>query len=215
MDGNPIDPIPLERAVNEAWERLAGNAGLNVKEYILDVDHDRSPELQRDRREYVERLEELRKEAQLRVWGLTLIGELRAWTGEGEDWKRPTEKVLRSRLTSARDEPSGLYVDRQDVAAVLAARWPDEFARTHTERTRIDGRVRGPIKRGRPPGSGSYEADDAPLLLEMAELIKARIARSPNAAAQIVAERAPGASFESKVKRLRDAYMKSHLSNGD
>jgi hypothetical protein len=62
--------------------------------------------------------------------------------------------------------------------------------------------------RGRPRGSGSLADDDAPLLKEMLDLIASGRARSPNAAAEAVAGRAAGGgSFESKVKRLRDAFM--------
>jgi hypothetical protein len=211
LNGDPIDPISFERAVKEAWERLAAYAGLNLNEHVLGADEEQSPELEAERREREERLGELREEAQLRVWGLTLIGELRAWTVEGEHWKRPTEQVLRARLTRANDEPSGLYVDRQQVAAVTSARWPDEFGdMASTATVTIDSRASHLVKRGRPPGSGSYEADDAPLLVEMAVLIAKGKARSANKAAEMVADGAPGASFASKVKRLRDKFLATH-----
>ena len=207
MDGDPVDPISFERAVREAWDSLAAQAGVNLRAHQLSADDEQSPELQAERRDRDERLGTLREEAHLRIWGLTLIGELRAWTAEGEVWKRPTEQVLRDRLTRANDEPSGLYIDRHEFAALTSARWPEEFGDIHsTAWAKNDPRPRRDVKRGRPLGSGSYEVDDGPLLLEMAELIKTRRARSPNAAAQMVADRAPGASFESKVKRLRDAF---------
>ena len=214
MDGEPVDPISFERAVREAWESLAAHAGVNLRAHQLNADNEQSPELQAERRERDERLGKLREEAHLRIWGLTLIGELRAWKAEGEDWKRPTEHVLRTSLTRANDEHSGLYIDRQEFAALTSARWPEEFGGIHSaaEATN-DPRPRRDVKRGRPPRIGSYEKDDAPLLIEMDELIQKGKARSPNAAAREVADRAVGASFDSKVKRLRDAY-KVQFRNG-
>lgn len=65
-----------------------------------------------------------------------------------------------------------------------------------------------PRRRGRPAGSGTYDMHDAPLLDEMASLLTSGAALSPNAAALAVADRAfGGGSQDSKVKRLRDAYL--------
>jgi hypothetical protein len=65
----------------------------------------------------------------------------------------------------------------------------------------------GKRRRGRPKGSGSYEAVDEPLIDEMREAIEANPAVSPTAAAACVADRAPGGGTpESKVKRLAQRY---------
>jgi hypothetical protein len=65
-------------------------------------------------------------------------------------------------------------------------------------------------KRGRPPGSGSLERADEPLLQEMHQLIETRFAKSAEDAAGRVAEKASGASFESKRTRLAKRYRKLH-----
>jgi hypothetical protein len=62
---------------------------------------------------------------------------------------------------------------------------------------------------GRPPGSGSWRDADQELILEMHELIKAKKAKSPNDAARLLADRAPGAgSPKSKQDRLRKGYYR-------
>lgn len=63
--------------------------------------------------------------------------------------------------------------------------------------------------RGRPKGAGSYENQDAPLVQEMHQLILAGKAKSVNAAAIAVADRAQGASPESRAKRLSKRYRES------
>jgi hypothetical protein len=62
-------------------------------------------------------------------------------------------------------------------------------------------------RRGRPKGSGSYEAADAPLIEAMRAAILANPTLSPTAAALQVAHRAAGGGTdESKAKRLAAAY---------
>jgi hypothetical protein len=67
-------------------------------------------------------------------------------------------------------------------------------------------------KRGRPPGAGSFEPDDEPFLREMDRLIENGSAKSPEDAAGQVAERAKGASFQSKLTRLAKRYRKLYSS---
>ncbi len=67
-----------------------------------------------------------------------------------------------------------------------------------------------PARRGRREGR-VYEAQDAPLVLYMHELLERGQAATLNAAAVQVAERAAGGgSAESKVRRLTDAYKRKH-----
>lgn len=67
-------------------------------------------------------------------------------------------------------------------------------------------------RRGRKPGSGSFEHTDRPFLREMHGLMETRAATSVEYAAGQVAERAPGASFESKRTRLAKRYRKLYSS---
>lgn len=62
-------------------------------------------------------------------------------------------------------------------------------------------------RRGRTPGSGTYAAPDAPLLVEMGQMLDTGAAISPEGAAKIVAHKAAGpATIESKTSRLARAY---------
>lgn len=214
MEGNPVDPIPFEKAITEARDRLAANEGLNVTAHIHGTEDEQSAELQAEYRKREERLSQLRGEADLKVWGLTIVLELKAWIAEGPDWKRPTYEDLRDRISRRNDEPSGVFLDRQEVSAVMATRWPEEFGRIESTATRDDVSHRT-SKRGRPPGSGTYAKPDAPLLVEMRTLLKTGEASSLNAASLAVADRAEGGGIaESKARRLRDAYV-SKWGNGE
>jgi hypothetical protein len=74
------------------------------------------------------------------------------------------------------------------------------------------GETARPIKRrGRKPGSGSFDDADALLLIEMKKLITDQKASSPHAAAQIVVEQAKGrGTLESRVARLLKKLMKQN-----
>ena len=68
-------------------------------------------------------------------------------------------------------------------------------------------------KVGRTLGSGAYTKADAPLLIEMRQLIKAQVAMSANRAAQMVAVKAFGeGTLESKAARLARAYRLSEAN---
>jgi hypothetical protein len=68
-------------------------------------------------------------------------------------------------------------------------------------------------KQGRPEGSGSWAAADAPLIDKMHELIEARRAKSPTDAAHQVAGEAQGKGApESKITRLRKRYSEKYSS---
>ena len=71
-----------------------------------------------------------------------------------------------------------------------------------------------PKRRGRKPGSGSYEKDDAPLIKEMGGLIAEDKAASPYAAAMQIVDKAKGGGTpESKARRLVDRYNDELNSN--
>ena len=71
-----------------------------------------------------------------------------------------------------------------------------------------NGKPRG--KRGRTKGSGSLEAADAPLLVEMRRLIDRGEAFSPDGAAKLVARKAKGGGTEeSRATRLANRYRAS------
>jgi hypothetical protein len=86
--------------------------------------------------------------------------------------------------------------------------WRDEFERWFQKTFGAD-----PLKRrGRKPGSGSWENEDRPFLQEMNRLIESGSAKSPEDAAGQVAKSARGASFESTRTRLAKRYRKQHQS---
>jgi hypothetical protein len=98
-------------------------------------------------------------------------------------------------------------VNTSDYSPLLVSRddfqkWP--FAAEKEPRT----------AHGMPPGSGSYEKSDAPLVAEMHKLIESGEANSPtNAAWQLVKEAAgKNTTDESKVARLVRHYKDLHLS---
>lgn len=63
-------------------------------------------------------------------------------------------------------------------------------------------------RRGRKPGSGSFEHTDEPFLMKMHELMKSGSAKSADDAARQVATSAPGASLNSTRTRLAKRYRK-------
>jgi hypothetical protein len=68
---------------------------------------------------------------------------------------------------------------------------------------------KGTKRRGRTPGSGSYERADEPYLEEMHNKIESGSAKSPEDAAKTVAANAEGGGTEaSKVTRLAKRYRK-------
>lgn len=66
---------------------------------------------------------------------------------------------------------------------------------------------------GRTPGSGAYDVSDQPLLEEMRDLIVGGKAKSPHDAAAKVADKAQGASLESRQTRLGKKYRAKRLSD--
>jgi hypothetical protein len=86
--------------------------------------------------------------------------------------------------------------------------WRDEFERWFQKTFDTNSYKR----RGRKPGSGSWEHTDKPFLQEMRQLIESGVAKSPENAAGRVAERAPGASFQSRVTRLAKRYREFYPS---
>jgi hypothetical protein len=192
--GNPEDPISFEQARREVWQRLAANAGLSQSE-------DQPAEAG-------ERLAALWEEADIYLLALIIQEELRRWTEVGDDWKCPTRKALEELiLTHRRGEPWGLFVDRQQLEQVVAARWPGEMESSKSQPTSRGIAQRG--KRGRTPGTGTYARSDEPLFVEMHRLIESGEALSVHAAAKQLAPRARGpGTEESKVSRLRKGYKK-------
>lgn len=212
MRGEPIEPVLFEVAVRELWEKFAAHAGINLREHQIRAGEDQSPEQQEENRAIDVRLGEFRDEAQLRIWGLALIGELKSWLGDGEHWRRPTEHQLRERLTRAADEPTGLYLDRVEVDAVSEERWSNEL--TSALPTSLVGKTRG--QPGRRAGVGGYAKDDEPLLGEMLKLLETGKVRSRHRAAVMVVARAEGMSKdESKIRRLVDRFGPWPRDSGD
>jgi hypothetical protein len=206
----PRDPVSFESAVTELWERLAANSGFNLKEHRLrsldDLPPEQAAELERDDAQ----LASLRDEAWEWLWGLALTEGLRVWIDEDQRWKRLSLQAVRGSLYSkADDEPWGVYLDREEIAALAERRWPtseDLPTNGGTSRTFLNG---GSNKRpGRPSGSGGYAKDDEPLLMEMHLLIQSGQVGSVHAAAVQVAHKARGTSTspEGKVRRLCDRY---------
>jgi hypothetical protein len=81
--------------------------------------------------------------------------------------------------------------------------WRDEFERWFEKAF-----GQATKRRGRKPGSGSFEHTDEPFLMKMHELMKNGSAKSADDAARQVATSAPGASFDSTRTRLAKRYRK-------
>jgi hypothetical protein len=214
VKGEPIDPISYEEAINELWEKLATQKGFNLRKHLFEGADGQSPEEQLQAH-VDDWLQGLRREADIRIMGLVMCGHLKAWLSDREEWSRPTERTLRERLMKFDDMPHGLAVDRQELEAIIATRWP-QLASANTFKTSVaSDAVRPTGRRGRPTGSGTYTESDGPLLLEMRALLKDGVALSIHAASLRVAERARGGgSLESKARRLRDAYAARWGKNG-
>lgn len=210
--GDPVDPISLERALREMWETLAAHAGLNLSKHFISDDA-QAPEPSAEWRDRDERLARLRDEAQIRLLGLIIVEEVRAWVSEGEHWKRPTQQALQHRMMKAPDEPWGLYVDRQQLAAVAAARWPEEFAAEQSSAPTLKtGRKRREV--GRPRGPG-YALKDVPVfkLILKAQRLSGDV-ESQHGLVTKFADKAKGASPQANVDRLRRGLPRWLEENG-
>lgn len=196
MCGQPVDPISFEQASKEIWQRLVAHAALNPLE-------DHSPEAE-------DQIAALHEEADIRVLGLIIQEELRRWTEDGRHWKCPTRQALEQIIFSHnRGEPWGLFVDRQELAKVAAARWPNDLRGLDAQSASRGTAQRSGGKGGRTPGSGTFAKVDKPFHLEMDRLIESGEALSVHAAAKLVALRAPGTATEaSKISRLSKGYKK-------
>jgi hypothetical protein len=203
--------VSFESALRELRDRLAANAGINIKEHRLQSAEDVPAALIPSFQERDERLFILREEAMDWLLGSIITEGLRVWIDQGQQWARPTRPALRDVIFfKQEDEPCGLYVDREEFAPRAAARWPTP-AETAGNRTASSSSGR----RGRPIGSGSYAEDDAPLLIEMQRLVDDGKALSAHQASLMVADRARGGgSLESKARRLRNAYSAMRSAGG-
>lgn len=205
MNGAPIDPVPYDEAVRELWVKLAASQGIDVRRRLLqraDSD-DRHPDAHVD-----SWLQHLRDEAGMRILGMVTCSILRAWLSDREDWVRPTEAVLIERLFRVRDMPRLLTIDRHELEAVIASRWPELQGSRAPQGTPASA-AQCSASKGRPKGSGAYTEADAPLLLHMRALLESRTALSVHAASMIVAEQARGGgTLESRARRLREGYKR-------
>lgn len=131
-----------------------------------------------------------------------LKGDLSLWVSPTDGTERPVD---RSAL---------LEFDRQSIVAGVY-RPPNDrgwlfgrplfVKRAEWEKwiCSLDSSRRKPSRgRGRPKGAGSLAAEDEPLVHEMRHLRLSGQASSWKKAAEMVAHKAPGASFDSTVRRL-------------
>lgn len=211
MNGDPVDPISYEQSIRELWSKLAASKNIDLQTYLL---RDDEGDEWGHAAHIGSLLQYLRGEAELRILGLVTCGLLRAWLSDRDEWTRPTEKMLQERLLNNDDMPRGLEVDRHQLEDVIAERWP-ELAHMQTAHVISKKGGKANPTKGRPIGSGTYAKSDAPLLLEIGDLLETGIARSVHQASMMVAERAlGGGTIESKARRLRNAY-RSELADKD
>lgn len=112
------------------------------------------------------------------------------WHGEGISWERTGPNAITRALLVSNAQLRDVKVSRAGLSALVHA-----------------SPAVTPARAGRRKGDGSMAGADAPLLVEMRELIDRRQAFSPNAAALMVASKASGSGTpESKAARLRRRY---------
>lgn len=214
MNGDPVDPISFELALQELWDRLAANAGLSLKAFLRQP-YDWSEQSAEEREAYEQRgdhLHSIRMDALDRLLQLVITEKIGVWRSDSEDWKRPTREWLKNRIFhKPEDEPWGIAVDRRELATAIAAHWQSEFSPERRLPEAASSGSRAGTKRGRPAGSGSYEKDDEPLLTDIQRLLDAGEAPSLHQASLMVAKLARGGgSLDSRAKRLRDRYSDRH-----
>ena len=96
----------------------------------------------------------------------------------------------------------------------VRAAWPAQKIETHAHLTVAAKEVcKPPRSRGRKKGTGSFEAVDAPLHVEMRDLLDKGAVVSAEAAARMVADRAHGTStLDSKTDRLAKGFRGKYPS---
>ena len=128
-----------------------------------------------------------------------------------------------------RSPESLIFIERQSLERFLEAKLPPGIessptvqgaARVSTGNTSLQSSAASvaglrPLRRpGRRKGQGSFDKEDEPLLAEMNRLIADGRSRgkdlSPHAVAKEVADKATGASFESKTTRLARKYRQRY-----
>jgi hypothetical protein len=198
MVRGPDRPISFEKARRLLWERLAANAGID-----LDRQLERAEEQPKSDAAKVldEQVEALWTDADISLQGWLIIEELHYWTEEGGVWTSGARETLKGRLLRPRDEPWELYVDRDELAALMPTCGPGMFQSSETTQVPARPNDRTPNRRGRPPGSGAY--DDILLLKDMAKLLQADPSLSLPGAALMVVDRAKGTrDTANRAKRL-------------
>lgn len=129
------------------------------------------------------------------------------WVLENSDWY----KCSKASFPGDPDLPDdihwlGIQVNRGDLELYIASQRPISGAAGRApsgdKKTAGNG-----SRKGRPKGSG-YQRADAPLIEEMKQLIANNLALNPRSAAKLVAEKAPGASFDAKVDRLAGGFAR-------
>lgn len=182
------------------WERLAANAGIDLNRHL-----ERDGEQLRSERDKAldEQLESLWVDADITLTGWIVCEELHWWVDDNGSWSSGTREGLKLRLLRPREEPKELYVDRDELSALMPNTDP-EFSRNFARASvTVGSDAPKPNPRGRPPGSGSHDKSDAPLLKEMGELMEADPELSLAAASFMVVNRAKGtANIENRAKRL-------------
>jgi hypothetical protein len=123
MKGDPEDPLPILRAVNELachWEELDGEGDsldgpdITPGSPVWDMSE---AQLKRHYGSWAEA-----SEGVFRVAVLSL--KIRVWVAAGPDWRRPTIHTIRELLPPK----SGLYIDQEEVRRVFGSRWPKSFS---------------------------------------------------------------------------------------
>jgi hypothetical protein len=200
MVRGPDRPISFEKARRLLWERLAANAGVDLNSYS---ERDREQLRSEGDNARDEQLEGLWADADITLTGWIVCEELHWWVDDNGSWSSGTREGLKRRLLRPRDEPKELYVDRDEMSALMPRTDPD-FSRNSARASVMAGSdVPKPNRRGRPAGSGSHDKSDAPLLKEMGELMEANPELSLAAASLMVVDRAKGTpNIENRAKRL-------------
>lgn len=201
-------PISYEKARTLLFERLAKNIGITV-EFTSQDWHD-GP---------IGRTSDIPAGEMGGLWTkagrvldqLIFAGTVPFWIEDDHRWTRATHDILVARLMTG-EEPNGLFVDRDEFEAAAANAFPADFGRIRPAEvpTRPEvASVQPPNvrRRGRQPGSGGYASDDAPLLLEMAKLMRADPSLSVSAASLMVVDRAKGTrNAANRAKRLERKF---------
>lgn len=149
-DSGPAHPLPWPHAIALLCAQL--DANVEGRGYEFGVACERKPLTAKIEPNpgAASIVADFGEEARREIRKLLVSGRLKAWTEDGDGWKRPTLSEIVSRLGPENAHGPGLFMDRSEFIHVLRGHMPPEL------QTEENSAIVSPTlkKKGRPKGPG-------------------------------------------------------------